>query len=118
MQPPMPGLDSVQSITGTTRKGPVSVRVLPQGKGSGGRGEDSRDKCKLPSAAPPSQPTALTGGSWKRNNFHAWKTSQCWFMGCTQQATGVRAINGGEAMNVPGEGVWDPSLLFIQFAVK
>ena len=39
-------------------------------------------------------------------------------MGCTQQATGVRAINGGEAMNVPGEGVWDPSLLFIQFAVK
>ena len=48
MQPPMPGLDNMQSITGTTRKGPVSVRVLPQGKGSGGRGEGSRDKCKLP----------------------------------------------------------------------
>ena len=86
MQPPMPGLDGVQSITGTTRKRPSVCRVLPQGKGSGGSGEGSRDTCKLPSAAPPTQPTALTGGSWKRTSFHAWKA---------EASAGPWAVPGG-----------------------
>ena len=30
----------------------------------------------------------------------------------------MRDINDGEAMSVQGECMWDPSLLFIQFAVK